>query len=83
MIGLGTIACVTDQHSKRRQPYPTDDPASTSSAGQVSEGPSGFADGPEHLGGADAVPDTPDQNFGEDDAAVGGGSSLIPDDAER
>lgn len=35
------------------------------SGGQVSQGPSGL-NGAEDLGGADAVPDTPDTNFHQD-----------------
>ena len=49
-------------------------------SGQVSTGPSGLAGGPEQLGGADAVPDTPDKNFSEDSRAKGRGSSSYPDE---
>ena len=47
---------------------------------QVSTGPSSLAGGPEQLGGADAVPDTPDKNFPEDSRAPGRGSSSYPDE---
>lgn len=37
-----------------------DQQADSADGGQVSEGPSGFADGETSGGGADAVPDSPD-----------------------
>ena len=48
--------------------------------GQVSTGPSGPGQGPEQLGGADAVPDTPDKNFSEDSGSPGRGSSSADED---
>ncbi len=45
-------------------------------SGQVSSGGSSLGQGPEQLGGADAVPDTPDKNFPEDGGAAGRGTSA-------
>jgi hypothetical protein len=48
-----------------QRPSQPETPASADEDRQVSQGPSGSA-GVEDLGGADAVPDTPDKDFGED-----------------
>jgi hypothetical protein len=47
------------------QPQPGQRRQDPDSGAQVSQGPSGDI-GAEGLGGADAVPDTPDMNFAED-----------------
>jgi len=39
---------------------PNDSPQDEPSEGQVSQGPSGLGDAETSVGGADAVPDTPD-----------------------
>lgn len=70
---VGKVKGVTDQRPDRQDDTEADE------RGQISEGPSGLAGGPEQLGGADAVPDTPDKNFPEDSSSPGRGSAL-PDE---
>jgi len=48
-----------------QRPGQSTTPASAGEERQVSQGPSGSA-GTEDLGGADAIPDTPDKDFAED-----------------